>query len=291
MRTGKRANEFCYWADIGIKLPTLYIIGNGPGQIPDKDQYQPCVIFNPPKGYQPTGLEIGISNWKQYGGKDKQRHFVVESSFLDKPQIELLEQGLANFVQALQENLDCFPSTGLVAVHYGIHISKQVNVYRMPLKPSLERPLDMFQRKPLPCVFHNWLGERRIGFNLINLMDSDRLNWPSLYLDKPPSEYPIAQTDPFLELLALFKASPLEDNKSALIAGFQTLSRYEPMVWLNYAEVDKLMSLEPYFFLDRDSRYTSNWWLYDYAASKPLDKILHILMWCQQKLYLRKGGL
>ncbi len=260
---------------------SLRLCGNGPGVAENTVTNQPTVTFNPP-AERPFSVrdEIQISNWKHAGLQTDCRPFVVAAPCLEPAWCQRLEDLLKNSAIALEAVLGCFPSSGLVAVHAALQLAEQVQVYRMPLKPSLIRPAGMSPRKPLPCAFHNWLGERRLGLYLLREYGPKRLLWNSLAPEALTDSGAPTDSAPLAILENLF-CQAQSDQEDELAETLDWLAGIERRAWARNAEETRLTTLEQYFFLSRHHPVTTNWWLFNNRLSAPLDAVLQRLMVCQ----------
>lgn len=266
-----------------MQLDTLRIVGNGPGRIGDALKNQLTVTFNPSIEQRPMGGDIQISNWKHAGLQTDCRPFIVTAPRLGPAWCREFEEILRNSAIDLAPLLGCFPSSGLVAIHGVLQLAKQISIYRVPLKPSLVRIADMSPRKPLPCAFHNWLGERRLGLCFLREFGPERLRWKSLSLEPVLDRGEPTDSNPLMLLLEVFRQGR-SVRESELSGTLAQLAAVEQSAWRRNAKESYLTALESHFFLSRESSVTPNWWLYSNRISVPLDRILHRLMLCQLEL-------
>ncbi|AZG73176.1 hypothetical protein [Shewanella livingstonensis] len=237
--------------------------------------------------------------------------FVVNNS-PDNPQLVSL---LTEVGETLDVQLKCWPSSGLVTILLMTLMAKQVNVQRMSLLPSLARPVDMPPTEYLPCMVHNWLGERRIALGL--QLTSDNIQWPELFIDDAsrllaqdndpvdinPFEVLLSDavrrrqndiltpdnTDPQFKMaqrLALQVSSDNPDNLDVQYALLAALSNLPSVQWLTYANQSDLILAESLFYNQHPETQASHWFLIDHQASQYLDTIRHHLAYCQQVIAL-----
>lgn len=267
-----------------LQFRKLRISGNGPGVAEEPIANQLTVTFNP-SDERPLSVrgEIQISNWKHAGLLTDCRPFVVAAPCLEPAWCQQFEDLLRNSALTLEPILRCFPSSGLVAIHAALQVAEQVYVYRMPLKPSFIRPPGMSSRKPLPCAFHNWLGERRLGFSLLRENGPERLIWDSLTPEALTNSGEPTDTDPVTALENLF-GQARSDLEGEFAETLNWLAALERRAWACNAEETRLTTLERHFFLSRHNPVTPNWWLFNNRLSAPLDAVLQRLMVCQVDL-------
>lgn len=161
-----------------------------------------------------------------------------------------------------------------------------LRLYRMPLRPSLLRPTELSERKPLPAAFHNWLGERRMAWQYLHGATAI-LSWPQLSIstvDAGDSPEPLME-DP-LEALAQWFETQAGEPVRRDTDGLKTLASLPDGAWLQSPDAGVLKSLEQFFFLKRENRETPNWWLYSNELSPFIDTLLLRLMQAQQRLHL-----
>jgi len=237
--------------------------------------------------------------------------FVVSNS----PDNDQLVSLLTEVGETLEVQLTCWPSSGLVTILLMSLMAQQVNVQRMSLLPSLARPDDMPANEYLPCMVHNWLGERRIALGL--QLTSHNIQWPALFLDDAspllPQDNDPVDINPFEVLLsdavrrrqnkllspdntdpqfkvaqrvALQVSSDTPDNLEVQYALLAALSNLPSVQWLTYANQSDLILAESLFYNQYPDSQASYWYLIDYQASQYLDTIRHHLAYCQQVIAL-----
>lgn len=264
-----------------MQFRKLRIVGNGPGVAEEAVANQLTVTFNPSVEHPlPMQGEIQISNWKHAGLRVDCRPFVVSAPCLRPVCCQQFEDLLRRLAITLEPVLGCVPSSGLVAVHAALQLAGRVSVYRMPLKPSFIRPASMSSRKPLPCAFHNWLGERRLGLSLLRKSGPGHLFWDSLAPEALTDSGEPTDSDPLTTLENLFGKAQ-SDQEDEFAETLDWLAGIERRAWAYNADEVRLTTLERHFFLSRDNPATPNWWLFNNRVSSPLDAVLHRLMVCQ----------
>jgi hypothetical protein len=266
---------------------SLQILGNGPGRVPPLDEETPLVVFNTPSGRKVNRRDIQVLNAKHAGDMDNGRQFVVRTETFDDLWRQRFVALLEDSASVLKAAIRCEPTTGLTALYSALQLATQINAYRMPLRPCLLRAHDMSNRQPLPCAFHNWLGERNVALLIQKQWGRGRLSWASLPLQETGVfSTNVPRTNPLLALLYLFTKYE-KDREDDFVEGIEVLANVEMRLWYQYADVTSLRRLEPFFFLDRHAQETKRWWLYSNRSSAYLDTILCRLMLCQQYLQSR----
>ena len=280
-----------------LKLEQATIIGNASGD------WQPAnkgltFIFNGtqcPEDLSSHGQVVNIANG---GFAESQYAFEVQGH----PQGVQLAKALTQVATDLTPSLGCWPSSGLTTVVLMMSLAKKVQVQRMSLLPSLQRSMDLPDNIHLPCMVHNWLGERRIAQTLL----CERIYWPEFTLTPWESMPKACETDgaeskptrhtdrnerfenPFsqLDLLRQSTLTPnvSEQTKQQLREQLAKLALTSSAIWQQFAEKLKLKAYEPLFFNHQPESQISPWYLMDYAASQTLDAIRHKLAYCQQQL-------
>lgn len=267
---------------------TINILGNGPGTLPSLEKATLSVILNPSPRRKPEGGEIFVSNAKHAGLPIGMRRFAVEAHAHDATWCTRAESALGDVASALKPAIGCEPSTGLVVLYWTLEIADHVSAHRMPLRPSLVRTEAMSNRSPLACAFHNWLGERRLALEMRRGLEARRLEWPSLELEKLDVVAGVdSESSPLLALLNLFRrrTGPGDRDFAAALADIACI---DTEAWFRFTDSGTLRALEPYFFLVRQQRETTNWWLYSNECSTLIDTVLHKVMLCQQYLSERQ---
>jgi hypothetical protein len=213
----------------------------------------PATFSTAPTANNPKSAIINIAN----GGYAKtDAPFVVQSQSLNQHQCQLLTVGLDNVAQSLQNRLNCWPSSGLTCFMLMSQFAP-VQVSRMSLLPSLARSPDMTLDDHLPCVVHNWLGERRLALehiandkispalnqnkDTINQGDKAELtsknrydiSWPELRLPHQPSAVDTRTVNmPFFQLHAIANAVPnTRTQYQQSLQQLNTLSQLHAQQW------------------------------------------------------------
>ncbi|WP_445945686.1 hypothetical protein [Shewanella sp.] len=248
--------------------------------------------------------------------------FVVQSNQLTQSQCERLTLQLDAMAQSLKCKLNCWPSSGLSCFAL-LSQHAPVQVSRMSLLPSLARPPQMSIDEHLPCIVHNWLGERRIALEIMTkghaktLMNTQAsnsvqhsVNWPELCLPEQDvlagsilvSEKLSNQNAAFALLHQLASCAPLNTRQyHASLKQLADLSQVAISHWqssLNKQQLQAALIKAEALFIDHSlqqhpkMRHASAdtlpryWYLADNAASQYLDPIREQLALCQQALIL-----
>lgn len=243
-----------------------HIIGNGPGTVICVEGER-RVRFNQPTAVNDSDCLI-ICNGKV---AEQKRPFVVQGGLPDE---QFVVPQLVEHAAQLQNQLGCWPSCGLVALSCLRETNGIIKISAMNLLPSLERPTAMGPRQPLPCAFHNWLGERRLAQAWL-----ERLQWPAYEL---PFSIKRGFRDEqcFERLMAL----PSLSRRQASIE-WQSLAAIDELSWCESASVERLRACEPLFFLSRGRTNTNLWWMYDNAVSVYVSRVYTALAVAQQTLH------
>ena len=272
---------------------TATIVGNASGNW-DIAANGVTFIFNgtqspSSKDDKPDSL-INISNGPFVGSDDP---FVV-TGFLDEAEEAQLTQQLVAVAEQLEERLNCWPSTGLVTTVLMTQLSGQLDVKRMSLLPSLSRDRMMPKQEHLPCMVHNWLGERRVALAL----QADNLNWKELYLTEPERnnasviEHNLAPSIdsqcPFTQLIEIGEQIDCaNEQRQQSISQLEKMSSSHISSWLNHSNQEKLLACEGLFFNQTPELTPTYWYLLNNLASQYLDGIRQRLAYCQQTLIER----
>jgi hypothetical protein len=269
---------------------TATIVGNASGNW-DVASNGVTFIFNgteypSSKDDTPDSL-INISNGPFVGSEAP---FVV-TGFLDEAEEALLTQQLVEVAEQLENKLNCWPSTGLVTTVLMTQLSGQLHVKRMSLLPNLCRDLKMPKQEHLPCMVHNWLGERRIALAL----QTHNLNWQELYLTEPVRKNTtvieqnlassIDSQCPFTQLIEIGEQIDCaEEQRQQSISKLEDMSSSHISCWLNHSSQEKLLACESLFFNQTPESTPTHWYLIHNLASQYLDGIRQRLAYCQQTL-------
>ena len=247
-----------------------HIVGNGLGDLVIK-KHEKVIRFNQPLTTA-SSADLVVTNSKLAG---------ITAGVLVQGEVpsKLFCEKLEVYGKELEDLLGCKPSIGLLTLKTMLELGVTINVSRMNLLPSLERPLDCNQRKALPAAYHNWLGERRLASGWM-----DKLNWPGY-------EVKLARHDKVDDVTITRHCSKLQSLRSLpkeeatqLLEG---LSQVKPMAWLEHIDSSILKTLESLFFVLRGRCIISpNWWLYDNELSSEVNRLQKNLALAQQALIL-----
>jgi hypothetical protein len=279
------------------------------------------VVGNVPEAWQSNdiGHTIAISAIAHKAGNvinisanpyaESPHAFTVSNSPNDQQLVALLTQ----VAQTLEQQLHCWPSSELVTCFLMSILASELTVQGISFMPSLSRPRTLTETEYLPCLVHNWLGERRLALGL--QLTNAHICWPGLLIDEAviPKELNrhVEQPDinPFEVLLSDYirrkncDVKPKYHVSSANALALQTsterptqpdlqyallaaLSNLPSVHWLSYATQDDLITAEALFYNEQPQTQASYWYLMDYQASQFLDNIRHHLAYCQQVLAL-----
>lgn len=245
------------------KTPLWHLIGNGTGAVTYIAQ-EKIVRFNKCNLY--PGSELVVSNALLNG---KKKCFTLTGH----APTSNLHEVLCHTARRLEFTLNAWPSVGLVTLYTFLEHGYRLRLSSMNLLPSIARPEELNIQTPLPCAFHNWLGERRVVRPIIA-----QLNWPDFRLDDDESKQ-MTGVDPYPTLLSL----PALDRRTAA-EQMEMLQRVPLPEWLAHGSTQRLRQAESLFFLSRENRQTKNWWLFDGYGSVLMDRIRWRLAVVQQTL-------
>lgn len=266
-----------------MELKAARIIGNGPGDLPPTTEGRPHVTFNQASTSSLQLGEIRITNRKVGGMSPESPPFVVTSESFAADWCRALQKELAVAAAELMLPLGCQPSAGLTTVRVLSGMGVPLELYRMPLCPSLQRLPKMPARTPLSAAFHNWLGERRLAWQWWEDL-KPTCCWPQLYLPADSLEKLSSDSDNPFPVLYQWFTQHAGRPSGADVETLRWLASLPPTAWYSDANKAQLQALENFFFLLRDDRETPNWWLYCNGVSKFIDTIHLRLMQAQQHL-------
>ncbi|MGI2047206.1 hypothetical protein [Shewanella oncorhynchi] len=284
-----------------LAFEQVTIIGNASGY------WQPATtgttfIFNGTQWAENSNVNNQIVNIANGGFAESKYAFVVQGH----PQSGLLTQALTQVAIELTPQLGCWPSSGLTTIVLMQQLSQHVQVQRMSLFPSLARPNDLPLEDHLPCMVHNWLGERRIAQALVPSVDWPEFSLASVFL---PRLSAINQMQPCQVAPRINAGNPFDllerlQESSSLIADalnpatrqmqFEwliTLAHTPINIWLQFAHPSQLINAEALFFNHMPESKPSYWYLMDIQASQYLDAIRHSLAYCWQTLSTKHASL
>ncbi len=180
----------------------------------------------------------------------------------------------------LQRHLNNWPSIGLTTMLTLSRASIHFDIHWMNLFPVMARQNQTDLNRPLPSYFHNWLGERRVAFNMLPEPDYSHVIC-KLKLDCPEHSFDCTSVtrDPF----TLLEKLQFEDSNLSLV---QDLASIDISVWLQSSTNQKLIKAERYFHLPRTKAHTMHWWLFNYQASQHMNHVRYVLAYCQQQSIL-----
>ncbi|EGQ8946931.1 MULTISPECIES: hypothetical protein [Vibrio] len=248
-----------------------HIIGNGPGDAVIRAR-EKVVRFN--QTFIDDGsASLTITNTKLAG---LEKGFLFAGQMPHEDFIECFEVNSSE----LEKQLGCVPSLGLVTIKTLLNLEFEPRVSCMSLLPSLKRAKTLYQRKPLPEAYHNWLGERSLV-----LFWLDNLDWPEFLL-KAPHQNKLSQNShcDYFSLLQQLPNLPKEEARRL----WQNLSQVGYRTWLEQANQSNLKVIESLFYLSRTSQNSPNWWMYDNQISICVDRLQKVLAFVQQSSVLAK---
>lgn len=267
----------------GRKL-RIKALGNGDQINPDAPIADVSVCFNNARPRQITSAVIGATTERAHA--DRAPSLVLKSDLPDFAFLTDALQAQAKDQLALQtERLGCLPSTGFMVVHALWDSHHHAWIDGMNFDPTLERPLDLPPRMPLPQVFHNWLGERRLSLARWLSAPPQNWNWPLTGMQAQQGNGPDQPGGgiPHVEILGAL----LEAQQS------RSLNRLLPMLELPVKPSECLLrdapetrQLEECFHLQRHLNETPNWWLYDHNGSALMNRLAQRLRSAQRQMFL-----
>ncbi|AVT49567.1 hypothetical protein [Shewanella baltica] len=281
-----------------LAFEQVTIIGNASGN------WQPATtgttfIFNGTQWNEKSNPNNQIVNIANGGFAESKYAFVVQGY----PQNDLLTQALTQVAIELTPQLGCWPSSGLTTIVLMQQLSQHVQVQRMSLFPSLARPNDLPPEDHLPCMVHNWLGERRIAQTFATALDWPEFTLSPVFLvnltttDKErgsQTSMVINSGNPFDLLARLQEANPSTDVphsvKHIQFDWLIALAHTPIDIWLKYADLKQVINAEALFFNHMPESKPSYWYLMDTQASQYLDAIRHSLAYCWQTLSTKQNG-
>lgn len=277
------ANQWIIQSAAGV-----IVIGNGPDEMPKFERDQPFIRFNLSDDIPLSPMEIRVSNRRVAELSGKPAVFQVHSQWMKDTEHEQLQHLLTKQASKLGAELRCLPSTGLTTVHVCIGLSLSVQVFRMPLRPTMFRASELPPRQPLAAAFHNWLGEQRMAWRLI-ASQGDQLSWPDMVAKRCAiAGKTEGGLDPYPRIFEWMQKASVEGPDFVDPANLVELANSSRFDWLGYAKHERLHQLEPFFYLDRTRQKTANWWLYSNTLSTTINTLLGRLTQAQRFLHMKR---
>lgn len=262
----------------------IKVLGNGDQVVPDDSLAEVSVVFNRARPRRITSAVIGAATGQD--PVDQTQILVLKTDSSDFSLLANALQARAKDQLALQtERLGCLPSTGFMVVHALWDSHHHAWIDGMNFDPTLERPLDLPPRKPLPQMFHNWLGERRLSLDLWLRAPPQNWSWPLTDM----------RTEQGNELQEPGGGIPHIEILGALLEAQQSrsLDRLTSMLECPVKPSERLLQdapetrrLEECFHLQRHLNETPNWWLYDEVGSMTINRLAQRLRSAQRRTFL-----
>ena len=264
---------------------SVSVVGNGPNEMPKFERDRLFIRFNLNDDTPLSPMEVRVSNRRVAELSGESTVFQVQSRWMKNQERDRLRHILTQQASKLATELRCLPSTGLATVHACIELDLSVQVFRMPLRPTLFRAHDLSPRQPLAAAFHNWLGEQRMAWRLI-ASQGDRLNWRGMTANSCAiASETQGRLDPYPRIFKWMHDAALRGPDSADPANLVEVATSSQFDWEGYAKHERLRQLEPFFHLDRSKQKTLNWWLYSNTLSITIDTLLGRLTQAQRYLH------
>ncbi|MEK8087484.1 hypothetical protein WNB94_13775 [Aquabacterium sp. A3] len=256
----------------------LLILGNGLRYETETGTPDVTFIFNGLGAVDARSQEVNVQMTRDAHG----RHQLVLRSSGNPDGLADLEHRLNQMLDEHAQTLGCLPSSGYALVHGLWSSHEDVMVDGIWFNPSLTRPADLGQRKPLPQAFHNWLGERRTTFQRWLTKPPIDWSWPLINGHTPQdAQAGTAAPQGRIHHTQLLDAM-LRSTRTGEMHELEEITQasIEPSPELLQAS-DKTIQLEQMFHLHRSQSNTKNWWLYDTHASTVIEQIAERLRHAQ----------
>ena len=256
---------------------TILILGNGARRFRHHSRFNVVFTFNGAQAFARHECNVRIHTTLQPG------RFALSFETSNERYVSWvsqLSQRANDAVLDHQRALGCVPSSGFSVVHALWAEFDSVVVDGVSFDPTLSRQHDLGPRKPLPQMFHNWLGERRQSYR--RWLESPKHGWQwSLFEKHPDTPVRIPSISHYALLQALIDArgSGSMGTLAALAKG-----DIEPDIGL-LGSTETVRTLESCFHLDRERSETPNWWLYEASASLIIESLAAHLRQAQRKAF------
>ena len=261
----------------------VFVAGNGRRALRPDVLREVVIAFNKPSKQDVELSDVLASTTKDLttGSYALELHSIRQEL---APWLERLKHNAATDLAEQTARLGCVPSTGFMVVHALWNSPCSVRVDGLGLDPTVARPIDLPLRKPMPQMFHNWLGERRLCLHRWQSARPNGWIWP---LTSRPGDSGRAQ-------VGRPPAVPYGCALSELLEARRT-GRLGPLSKLAEFEVEPSQSLlrgcaatrqlEACFYLPRGQRDTENWWLFDHEASALVNRLAEKLRFAQAQTF------
>lgn len=263
----------------------VFVAGNGSRVLRPDVPREVVIAFN-----KPSGQDVELSDVLAATAKDPTTgSYALELHSIRQdlaPWLERLQHNAATDLAEQTARLGCVPSTGFMVVHALWSSRCSVRIDGLGLDPTIARPSDLPLRKPMPQMFHNWLGERRLCLHRWQSARPNGWIWP---LTSRPADSGLAQVGgppavPYGSVLSeLFEA-----RRTGCLGPLSKLAEFEvePSQGLLRGDV-ATRQLEACFYLPRGQRDTENWWLFDHEASALVNRLAEKLRFAQTQTFRR----
>ena len=257
------------------KSLTCLVVGNGAPHAVSEVPADICITFNGREPPTAVKWHLDVVSHRGDGSTSSQISITGEGpdGFVDR----LRETG-CSMAQLYESALGCWPSTGFTILHALWELGIAVQVRNICFDPSLRREGHLDLRAVPPCMYHNWLGERRLSFARWLTAPPDAWDWPLMQPLMTPSHF-LPSPDLLTALTYAQQTKKLVDLTKILPVPFRDDPEYIS------ANASHAGALEKCFHLARGVRKTSNWWLYDERGAVVIDALAQRIRTCQSTLF------
>ncbi len=261
------------------KSLTCLVVGNGAPHPVSEVPTDIYITFNGREPPTPVKWHLDVASHRGDDSVSSQILITGEGpdGFVDK----LHETG-CSMTKLYEPALGCPPSSGFTIIHALWELGVAVQVRNICFDPSLRRERHLNSRAAPPCMYHNWLGERRLSFARWLTAPPDTWDWPLMRASMTPHPH----SPQFLPSSALLTTLTNAQQSKRLVDLTKILSvpfRYDP----EYISVNNsdARAIEKCFHLARGVCETSNWWLYDDRGAVIIDALAQRIRTCQSTLF------
>lgn len=256
----------------------LHVIGNGSGTITKNisdDFVRVCFNKEELGSIGWTGGKIKISSKRIKGNE----HGYFEVIYESNPELaNKLATKMNDYAYSVQGKINAWPSSGFTFVHTVWDAAEELQIDRIGFNPKLTREPETEKPLPLPCAYHNWIGER--GFSMSRLMNNSLgiVSWKSIF-----STSLFNGKENINDPYGLFKEGFANRDIDAMRIALNTNYRY----WkFSLTKTENWLFLENLLYIARGKRSSPNWWLFSDTGTRLANTLSQLLRHHQNDLYV-----
>jgi len=258
---------------------SMLVLGNGQRRLSPYPRAKVVFTFNgevPPEGQE---FPIAVTTKARSTGSEPRVILGTSSESLEG-WIRRLSVRVNAACHVQQSALGSVPSSGFAIAHALWTEPGSVCIDGMLFDPSLSRPRELHPRKPLPQMFHNWLGERRLS--LYRWLESPREGWCWPLIEGDSDRAMPTNVIDHVELQEALR----EAQRSGSLGRIEQFAKRCIKPSMDLLKPSAVVrALESCFHLDRAHSDTLNWWLYEASASACIESLAGRLRLAQHQAF------